>query len=205
MPRQYKFNRVSSHILDREIGALIERKVVSPVVYKSSDRFLYNIFRRPMPNGKHRMILDQSKQWWHCHKTFQDDTPEYSHKAGFLGLHYGVDQPKKRLLFSSDTCTFPTVSLLPVEGQAVPVQWSPIWPHFSPWDLHQGPKACFFWFQSQRFAYLDDSFMIGRTFAVYQEGIKFLVNSLLNLEFKNSPRKIDFRTKPRVYLSGVQT
>lgn len=58
-PREYKFNRESSNILDKEVASLIERGIVSDH-NKSQTDYVSNIFLRPKPGGKHRMILDLS-------------------------------------------------------------------------------------------------------------------------------------------------
>lgn len=59
IPREYRFNKESSLILDQEIGSLVGRGIVTGVV-QPQDGFLFNVFLRPKPGGKHRMILDLS-------------------------------------------------------------------------------------------------------------------------------------------------
>ena len=58
-PREYKFDGTLKKVVDAEILQLLEKGVVVPQEFEK-EIFISNIFLRPKPNGKFRMILDLS-------------------------------------------------------------------------------------------------------------------------------------------------
>ena len=57
IPRQYKFSKLEHQAITEEIKTLLQKRVIKSVKH-SKGEFVSNIFTRPKPDGKIRMILD---------------------------------------------------------------------------------------------------------------------------------------------------
>lgn len=58
LPREYKFNEKDANAISEEVDKLIERNIVTEVT--SGWNFVSNVFARPKPNNKIRLIIDLS-------------------------------------------------------------------------------------------------------------------------------------------------
>ena len=67
VPAQYRQNQCQKSILQSQIDDLVEKGVVTHIRAEEA-KFVSNVFLRPKPNGKHRMIIDLSDLNLHLQK-----------------------------------------------------------------------------------------------------------------------------------------
>lgn len=188
VPRVYRFNSESRDILDAEIQSLESRGIIERTISSVPGTYVSNVFLRPKPNGKHRLILDLSKL-----------------NDGVVKKHFKMTHLETAINLLSRGCYMGSIDLkdayysVAIRGEFrkfLCFQWGGKMYHFNalPFGLTSAPriftkilKPVFSNFRDnghEGFAYLDDSFIIGRTLAECQEAIDFLSNSFVELGFK---------------------
>lgn len=73
--REYRFNSELSGALNAEVQSLMDRGIVLGIPKGIQPKFVSNVFLRPKPNGKFRLILDLS--------TLNDDVIKKHFKMSF--------------------------------------------------------------------------------------------------------------------------
>lgn len=185
-PREYRFNQESRGVIQAEVQSLVQRKVVSQV-RDVTPKFVSNIFIRPKPNGKFRLILDLS--------TLNDEV---------VKKHFKMTHLDSAIALMTRGCYMGSIDLKDAY-YSVPVRsnfraylcfsWEGKLYHFNalPFGLTSAPrvftkilKPVFSDFRAnghEGFAYLDDCFVIGKSFERCQESLLFLARSLAKLGF----------------------
>lgn len=133
-------NSVHSEVIDLEITRLLEDNIVSEVK-DISDHFVSNVFVRPKPNGKFRMIIDlsdmnNSVEKKHFKMQHLDVAIDMMARGCFMAS-------KRCLLCSSHREGFPEIPVFSVERSLLQVQGHALWPHLCPSYFYQDLGAYF--------------------------------------------------------------
>ena len=192
IPRQYKFNREQSEVIEKEILDLLNKEVIT-AVHDTSDCFISNIFLRPKPGGKFRMIIDLS------------DLNEFVTKQHFKMDHLNV----------ASQMLFPGAWLASIDLKeayyAIPVaeedrkflcfQWGdnvysfncvPFGLSSAPWVFTKTLKPIFAKFHElgfDGFGYIDDSFIIAQSYEECAQAVSTLTNLFKELGFRINEEK----------------
>lgn len=185
LPRYYNFNAHDKDIIDLEVKNLVERKIVSEI--EEGWKFVSNIFIRPKPNNKFRLIIDLSPLNAYIHKE-----------------HFKMDNLNSAIDLMSPNSFLASIDLkdayytLPIAEFFQPYicfQWdSKIYMfHVMPFGLTSAPRyftkilkppmSCLRKKGVRVFNYIDDLFIIGETERECEQSVKEVVSLLTKLGF----------------------
>ena len=183
----YKFDKVQSDFVDEEIYSLLEKGVI---VERSNwdDCFVSNVFLRPKPNNKFRMILDLSElNEFVTHHHFKMEHLEVAERMLFQGAwlgsidlreaYYAIpirEEDRKYLCFQW-------------EGKLFQFTCIPFGLSSAPWIFTKTLKPIFAKFHEmgfQGFGYIDDSFVFAESREQCQEALKCLTQLFSSLGFR---------------------
>lgn len=205
-PREYKFNREASVILSEEIRSLEDRGIVSKITQNHQGLYLSNVFLRPKPNGKHRMILDLSK--------LNDSMDKKKFKMAHLDTAIAL-MSEGCFMGSIDLRdAFYTVAIHHEYRRFLCFPWKGSFYQFNamPFGLTSAPriftkilKPVFSDFRAnghEGFTYLDDSFVIGRSKDQCYRSLHALAQALTDLGFRVHVEKSVFEPSQEIVFLG---
>ena len=206
-PREYKFDGTLKKVVDAEILQLLEKGVVVPQEYEK-EIFISNIFLRPKPNGKFRMILDLS--------LLNEDV----HKRHFKMQHLevAIDMLQRGDFMASIDLkdAYYTIPIHPEHQKFLCFSWRGELYRFRalPFGLSSAPRLftktlvpIFSTFREEGymgFGYIDDSFIVDSSEMKCAQGARFLANLFGDLGFVVHPDKSQFApSKTLVFLGYI--
>ena len=206
-PREYKFDGTLKKVVDAEILQLLEKGVVVPQEYEK-EIFISNIFLRPKPNGKFRMILDLS--------LLNEDV----HKRHFKMQHLevAIDMLQRGDFMASIDLkdAYYTIPIHPEHQKFLCFSWRGELYRFRalPFGLSSAPRLftktlvpIFSTFREEGymgFGYIDDSFIVDSSEMKCAQGAHFLANLFGDLGFVVHPDKSQFApSKTLVFLGYI--
>lgn len=171
-----------------EIQSLLDRKIVSSIPKRVQPKFVSNVFLRPKPNGKFRLISDLS--------TLNDDVIKKHFKMTHLDTAINLISEGAFMGSIDLSDAYYSVSIHPSHRGFLAFAWEGALLQFNalPFGLTSAPriftkllKPVFCDFRTrghEGFVYLDDSFVIGKSKEECQKGVDYLVQSLSSLGFR---------------------
>ena len=206
-PRQYKFNDEHIKFIEEEIQQLLLKEAIIEIE-DDDDIFISNIFLRPKPNNKFRMIIDLSnlnefvsKQHFKmdhlevaCHLLFQD---AWLASIDLKDAYYAIpihEDDQKYLCFQWEDKLY--------KFTCVPFGLSS-----APWLFTKTLRPIFSKFHEkgfQGFGYIDDSFIIADSYEECLLAIETLTELFKDLGFKiNEQKSVLKPTKNLTFLGYV--
>ena len=192
VPRQYKFNDAQSEIIDNEIQELLQKGVVVPVE-DTADCFVSNIFLRPKPGNKFRMIIDLSDLNEFISKNhFKMDHLEVATQMLFPGAWLASIDLKE---------AYYAIPIAEEDQKFLCFQWKERYFKFkcmpfglssAPWIFTKTLKPIFSKFHDagfEGFGYIDDSFIIGESKEECALAISYLTDLFVRLGFRINVEK----------------
>ena len=187
IPRQYKFNDELAHVIDKEIQDLLRKEVISEV-QDVSQHFVSNIFLRPKPDGKYRMIIDLSELNQSVTKNhFKMDHLDVATDMLFQGAWLTSIDLKE---------AYYAIPLHKEDKKFISFQWNGKFFEFNclPFGLCSAPliftktlRPVFAEFHDHGFSgfgYIDDSFIIAKSYEESIEATNFLCSLFEKLGFR---------------------
>ena len=192
IPRQYKFNEQHSHVIDKEISALLEKDVISEIL-DVSNHFISNIFLREKSDGNFRMIIDLSD--------LNEHVTKHHFKMDHLQTATDMMFPDAWLTSIDLKEAYYAIPLHEEDRKFICFQWNNKFFEFSclpfglcsaPWIFSKTLRPIFADFHEKGFSgfgYIDDSFIIAETFEESVRATKYLCDSFTKLGFRVHPEK----------------
>ena len=207
VPRQYNCSSEQAIFINQEVSDLLDKGVVVRVS-DSSGCFISNVFLRPKPNNKWRLIIDLS------------DLNVFITKQHFKMEHLDV---ASRLMFPEAWMAsidlkdaYYTLPIHPMDRKYLCFQWDNQVYMFTclPFGLSSAPflftktlRPIFSKFHElghEGFGYIDDSFIISESFEKCQEAVNDLTNLFKELGFRiNGEKSITQPTRKLTFLGFV--
>ena len=191
-PRPYVCNAEQTNVIDSKVKQLLAKGVLVKV-NKDKDIFISNIFLRPKPDGKWRMIIDLS------------ELNKFLTKHHFKMEHLEV---ASQMLFPGAWMAsidlqeaYYAIPIHPDDRKYLCFQWKneiykfnclPFGLASAPWLFTKTLKPIFAEFHKkgfQGFGYIDDSFIMAETKESCQEAVDFLTEMFPSLGFRVHPKK----------------
>ena len=192
VPRTYKFNQEHSSFINIEISEMLQKGVIVEQ-NDITDCFISNIFLRPKPNNKFRMIIDLS------------DLNEFVTKQHFKMEHLGVAAdllfPGAWLASIDLKEAYYTIPISDEDQKYLCFQWEdkvyrftcvPFGLSSAPWLFTKTLRPIFSKFHEeghQGFGYIDDSFIVADSYEKCVESVQCLTELFSQLGFSINTEK----------------
>ena len=192
IPRQYQFNTKHSDVIDLEISTLLEKDVIKEV-FDISNHFISNIFLRPKPEGKFRMIIDLSD--------LNENVTKHHFKMDHLETATDMMFPGAWLTSIDLKEAYYAIPLHEDDRKYICFQWNNRYFEFTclpfglsstPWIYTKTLKPIYAEFHSRGFSgfgYIDDSFIIADSYEESLQATKYLCDLFSKLGFRVHPDK----------------
>ena len=207
LPRQYRFNDAHADVIVSEIEELLAKKVIVRI-FDIRDCFISNIFLRPKPNGKFRMIVDLS--------LLNESVSKNHFKMDHLDVATDLMFPNAWFTSIDLTEAYYSLPIHEDDQKYLVFQWDSKFYKFTclpfglcsaPWVFSKTLKPIFSKFHEQGFSgfgYIDDSFIIADS---YEEAIKsteFLCKTFKKLGFRINENKSVFIPSHEIVFLGYK-
>ena len=192
VPREYKFNEHQKEFIEKEIFELLDKNVIVEIE-DVSECFVSNIFLRPKPDNKFRMIIDLSDlNKFVTHNHFKMDTLDTATELMFPGAWMASIDLKE---------AYYAIPVSEADQKFLVFQWEkkffkftcmPFGLSSAPWIFTKTLRPIFAEFHKKGhmgFGYIDDSFIIGESFQKCEASVKFLYQMFQKLGFRVHERK----------------
>ena len=139
-PQLARLNQSQQQLVLQEISELIWKGAVQELADVPEGGFVSTLFlvrKKWWPEASNKS--EKSTLVCRC-PTLQNEGDLYPQKPSSGGRLASISRPKGCLLLSSNQSRKQEVSILPVRGQVLPVQLSPLWSGLSPMGLYQDPE-----------------------------------------------------------------
>ena len=207
VPRQYKFNDLHSEVIEKEIQDLLQKGVIVQV-QDPTDCFISNIFLRPKPGDKFRMIIDLSDLNEHVSKNhFKMDHLEVATHLLFPGAWLASIDLKE---------AYYAIPIAEEDQKFLCFQWNnrifsfkcmPFGLSSAPWLFTKTLKPIFSEFHEagfEGFGYIDDSFIIAKSKDECRQAVSFLADLFVKLGFRiNTEKSVLQPTQKLTFLGYV--
>ena len=207
IPRQYKFNELHAEVIVKEIEDLLKKGVIKRI-FDVKDCFVSNIFLRPKPNGKFRMIVDLSN--------LNENVTKNHFKMDHLDV--ATDMMFENAWFTSIDLkdAYYSLPIHELDQKYLVFQWENKFYRFTslpfglssaPWVFTKTLKPIFSQFHEEGFSgfgYIDDSFIIAETYDEAIQATQFLCNSFKELGFKINEEKSVFTPSHEIVFLGYK-
>ena len=192
VPRQYKFNVEQAHVIEKEIDDLLEKEVIVEIK-DTEDCFISNIFLRPKPGNKFRMIIDLSE--------LNEFVTKQHFKMDHLDVATHMLFPGAWLASIDLKEAYYAIPICEEDQKYLCFQWADKVFRFTcvPFGLSSAPllftktlKPIFSKFHEegfQGFGYIDDSFIIAQSFEECAQAVAFLTDLFVKLGFRINTEK----------------
>ena len=207
LPRPYVCSKEQSNVIDKEVNELLEKGVVVQVE-DSDDIFVSNIFLRPKPGNKWRMIIDLSD--------LNQFVSKHHFKMDNLDVATSMLFPDAWMASIDLREAYYAIPIHPDDMKYLCFQWKGKYFMFTclPFGLSSAPllftktlKPIFSEFRKQGFqgfGYIDDTFIVAQSVGECEEAVQFLVDLFSSLGFRVHPEKsVLTPTKQLVFLGYV--
>ena len=207
LPRPYVCNQIQTDVIDTEVLDLLSKGVILEVE-NNGELFVSNIFLRPKPNNKWRLIIDLSELNRYITKHhFKMENLEVATRLMFTDA----------FLASIDLRdAYYAIPIHPKDRKFLCFQWKDKFFQFTclpfglcsaPWLFTKTLKPIFAEFHKKGFSgfgYIDDTFIVASSEQECYDAIEFLVNLFSKLGFRVHPEKsVLVPTKQLVFLGYV--
>ena len=186
-PRQYKFNDDHVEFIEKEIQELLEKDVIIEI-QDTQNCFVSNIFLRPKPNNKFRMIIDLSElNKFVTYNHFKMDNLDVATEMLFPDAWMASIDLKE---------AYYSIPIHEADQKYLVFQWEGRYFKFTcvpfglcsaPWIFTKTLRPIFAEFHEmgfQGFGYIDDSFIISDSYEECLEAVNYLKNLFSRLGFR---------------------
>ena len=192
VPRPYVCNAEQTAVIDKEVSELIKKDVVVQVAL-SNDLFVSNVFLRPKPDGKWRLIIDLSD--------LNVFVTKHHFKMDHLEDAVNLLFPEAWLASIDLREAYYAIPIHPDDWKYLCFQWRhkfyvftclPFGLSSAPWLFTKTLKPIFAEFHKKGFSgfgYIDDTFVIAESKELCERAVEFLIQIFTNLGFRVHDQK----------------
>lgn len=192
VPRQFRFDSDKKSLIQNEVTLLLNRGVVSKILW-SPDLFVSNIFSRPKPNGRIRLIIDLTELNDHLEKEhFKMDHIEIAINMVTKGSYMASVDLKDAYFSIPLHKNFRKFVCFIWEGELFQFNCIPFGLSPAPRIFTKILKPLFSIFREQGhhgFSYIDDTFIWASDFLQCQRSLSFIIELFQKLGFTVNSNK----------------